>query len=140
MIKGIHAMFYSPAAEEVRAFIRDKLGLPFTDVGDGWLIFDVPDAEIGCHPASSAQHGISFYCDDIHQTVADLKRRGVQFSSGISDEEWGTVTKFMMPGGSEVELYQPKYKRTAATPKSASSPRQRHRRLRKTPKRPLSRK
>jgi hypothetical protein len=88
MIKGIHAMFYSPAAEDVRAFIRDKLGLPFTDVGDGWLIFDVPDAEIGCHPASSTQHGISFYCDDIHQTVADLKRRGVQFSSGISDEEW----------------------------------------------------
>ena len=27
VIKGIHTMFYSPKAEELRAFIRDKLGL-----------------------------------------------------------------------------------------------------------------
>ncbi|MBI3974993.1 MAG: extradiol dioxygenase [Armatimonadetes bacterium] len=109
MIKGVHAMFYTPQAEELRAFIRDKLGLPFKDVGDGWLIFDPSAAEIGCHPADRAYHEISFYCDDIHQTVADLKVRGVEFTSDVTDEGYGLVTRFRMPGGHEVELYQPKY-------------------------------
>ena len=42
MIRGVHTMFYSSKAEELRAFIRDKLQFPHTDVGEGWLIFDVP--------------------------------------------------------------------------------------------------
>ncbi|HEX2523063.1 MAG TPA: hypothetical protein VHP35_13150 [Terriglobia bacterium] len=45
MIKGVHGMFYSSEAEALRAFIRDKLGFPYSDVGDGWLIFDLPEAE-----------------------------------------------------------------------------------------------
>jgi hypothetical protein len=35
MIRGLHAMFYSAEAEALRSFIRDKLGLPATDVGEG---------------------------------------------------------------------------------------------------------
>jgi len=35
MIKGVHAMFYASHAEELRAFIRDKLGFPVTDAGYG---------------------------------------------------------------------------------------------------------
>jgi hypothetical protein len=34
MIKGVHAMFFTSHAEEMRAFIRDKLKFPFTDVGE----------------------------------------------------------------------------------------------------------
>ena len=45
MISGVHAIVFSPAAEEVRAFFRDTLGLPFVDAGDGWLIFALPPAE-----------------------------------------------------------------------------------------------
>ena len=30
MIKGVHTMFYSSEAEELRAFIKDKLGFPAT--------------------------------------------------------------------------------------------------------------
>ena len=44
MITGVHPMFYSSKAEELRAFIRDKLDFPCTDVGGGWLIFDLPEA------------------------------------------------------------------------------------------------
>lgn len=109
MIRGIHAMFYTPQAEAMRAFIRDKLGLPFSDVGDGWLIFDPPAADIGCHPSDRTYHQFSFYCDDIHQTVADLKGRGVEFTSEVSDEGWGLATTFRLPDGTEVELYQPQY-------------------------------
>src|SRR5437867_4571905 len=103
MIKGVHTLFYTPKAEELRAFIRDQLGFPFTDVGDGWLIFDLPEADMGCHPSdakdgkTSGTHDISFYCDDIHQTVAQLKKRGVEFADDIADQGYGLVTHFRMP-------------------------------------------
>ena len=109
MIKGMHALFYSPKPEETRAFIRDKLGFPYTDTGEGWLIFDMPEADLGCHPAEEVSHAVSFYCDDIEKTVKDLKSRGVEFTSGITDESWGLLTHFRMPGDVVVELYQPKY-------------------------------
>ena len=51
MIRGVHTMFYSSQPEELRAFLRDKLGFPCSDVGEGWLIFDLPEADMGCHPA-----------------------------------------------------------------------------------------
>ena len=55
MIRGMHAMFYSSEPEKLRAFLRDKLGLQGFDVGDGWLIFDAPEADLGCHPAHGLQ-------------------------------------------------------------------------------------
>ena len=87
MIKGVHTMFYSSQAEELRAFIRDKLGFTYTAVGDRWPIFDLPEGDMGCHPSGSEDgkvagaHNISFYCDDIEATVTDLKGRGVKTQS-----------------------------------------------------------
>src|SRR5713226_2212805 len=111
MIKGMHGLFYVPNPEEVRAFIRDKLGFAHHDIGEGWLIFDIPEADLGVHPSDNAYHSISFYCDDIHKTVEELRLRGVELSSGITDEGWGLLTHFRMPGNLEVELYQPKYRK-----------------------------
>ena len=115
MIKGVHTMFYSSQPEALRAFFRDKLRFRATDVGEGWLIFDLPEADLGCHPAdpehgapSGAPH-ISFYCDDIEKTVAELKGRGVEFTGEIADHGYGLVTHFKVPGGFEVQLYQPRY-------------------------------
>ncbi|SRR5258708_21288476 len=116
MIKGVHAMFYTPQADELRAFLRDKLGLPFVDTGGGWLIFNLQDAEVASHPAAEARHQLSFYCDDLPQTVAELKQRGVEFSDDIREQEWGWLTHFKLPGGDEVELYQPKYSTDGARP------------------------
>jgi catechol 2,3-dioxygenase-like lactoylglutathione lyase family enzyme len=114
MIRGLHAMFYSSQANELRAFLRDKLGLRGTDVGDGWLIFDAPEADLGVHPSegASAPSGtadISFYCDDIAATVNELRARGVEFTKDVEDQGYGLVTFFKVPGGFEVQLYQPKY-------------------------------
>jgi catechol 2,3-dioxygenase-like lactoylglutathione lyase family enzyme len=109
VIKGVHAMFYTPQADELRVFLRDKLGLPFVDTGGGWLIFNLSDAEVASHPATEARQQLSFYCDDIHQTMAELQQRGVEFTSGVSEEAWGWLTHLKLPGGGEVELYQPKY-------------------------------
>jgi predicted enzyme related to lactoylglutathione lyase len=120
MITGVHTMFYSSEPEALRAFLRDKLRLAYTDVGQGWLIFDLPDAEMGCHPAEpskgapSGTHYISFYCDDIEKTVADLKGRGVEFTEPVSDAGYGLITHFKMPGDIKVQLYQPRYTRNSA--------------------------
>jgi predicted enzyme related to lactoylglutathione lyase len=115
MIKGVHTMFYTSEPEALPAFLRDNLGFPATDVGDGWLIFDLPEADMGCHPVEdvnsppSGTPDISFYCDDIAATVADLMARGVEFTDEASEAGYGFVTHFRMPGGFAVQLYQPKY-------------------------------
>ena len=118
MIKGVHTIFYSSDAAGLRAFLRDKLGLKATDVGDGWLIFDLPEADMGCHPTDetgenppSGTPDISFYCDNIEQTVQELKDRGVEFKGGIQDFGYGLVTHFNMPGNFSVQLYQPNYQK-----------------------------
>ena len=125
MITGVHTMFYSSKADELRAFMRDKLRFHATDVGHGWLIFDLPEVEMGCHPADPANNApsgmqhISFYCDDIHQTVTELKRRGVEFTEEIQDHGYGLVTHFRVPGGFAVQLYEPRYSKRPKSQRSA---------------------
>jgi catechol 2,3-dioxygenase-like lactoylglutathione lyase family enzyme len=115
MIRGVHTMFYSSEPEALRAFFRDKLGFPASDVGGGWLIFDLPEADLGCHPADPADGApsgtahISFYCDDIERTVAELRGRGVEFTDPVEDHGYGLVTHFKAPGSFAVQLYQPRY-------------------------------
>src|SRR5436189_172538 len=115
MIRGVHTMFYSSEPEALRAFLRDKLGFSCTDVGGGWLIFDLPEADMGCHPADpkegapSGTHDISFYCDDIELSVREMKVLGVEFTGPVEDRGYGYVTHFKAPGGFAIQLYQPKY-------------------------------
>ncbi len=121
MIKGVHTMFYTSEPEALREFIRDKLGFPHTDIGSGWLLFDLPEADMGCHPAgppdgeASGTHAISFYCDDIEETIEELKGRGVEFVGEIIDEGYGLVSRFKVPGDFEMQLYQPLYTKSAST-------------------------
>ncbi|MGB0175937.1 MAG: VOC family protein [Owenweeksia sp.] len=117
MIKGVHTMFYSSHAKELREFLRDKLGFKGHDIGDGWLIFEMPEGDMGVHPADapgeegapSGTHDISFYCDNIEETVAELKQKGVEFRGDIEDQGYGFVTYFKVPGDFYLQLYQPKY-------------------------------
>lgn len=120
MIRGVHTMFYTSEPEALRAFLRDKLGFTrCTDVGEGWLIFDLPEADMGCHPAEavdgkrSGTPHISFYCDDLRATVAELKQRGVEFVDDVQDLGYGLVTHFRMPGDFAAQLYQPLYEKHA---------------------------
>jgi catechol 2,3-dioxygenase-like lactoylglutathione lyase family enzyme len=120
-------MFYSSEPEALRAFLRDKLGFRGHDVGGGWLIFDLPEADMGCHPAEKEQgttagtHDISFYCDDVEKTVAELKARGVEFTEPITDRGFGLATHFKMPGNCAVQLYQPRYTKGGPSQEPAST-------------------
>ncbi len=122
MIRGLHGLFYSSDVEATRAFIRDKLKLPYSDTGEGWLIFDLPEGDVGVHPIEesgdppSGTHNVSFYCDDIHGTVAELQARGVQFDQEVEDHGFGFATYFTMPGDVKVQLYEPKYEKNPSKP------------------------
>jgi DNA-binding transcriptional ArsR family regulator len=124
MIRGIHGMFYSSKDKELRAFLRDKLGLPATDIGGGWLIFDFEIGDLGVHPvdygAKSGDHDISFFTDDLEGTVAELRGRGVKFDDDIADHGYGYVTHITAPGGVRVQIYQPKYPKKGLAPKASA--------------------
>jgi catechol 2,3-dioxygenase-like lactoylglutathione lyase family enzyme len=108
MIRGMHGMMFSTDAPATRAFFRDVLGFQGVDVdGDGWLIFNMPEADLGFHPDSSPGYHVSFYTDNIHQTVEELTAKGVQFTKPVEDQGFGLVTAFAAPGGLEIQLYQP---------------------------------
>lgn len=113
IVRGVHALLYSSQAHELRAFIRDKLGFKATDVGEGWLVFDVPYADLGVHPTEgdppSGTAHVSFYCDDIAASLRELKSRGVEVAQDVVDQGWGLVAKLKVPGGFDVQLFQPKY-------------------------------
>lgn len=131
MIQGMHLTLFTPDADGLRDYFRDKLRFPYADVGEGWLIFGLPTADVGCHPiAQGEQHRfrdteavsvvprVAFFCDDIQKTVQELSGRGVEFIGEISDEGYGLVIRFKIPGGLEVELYQPRYEKKFKKPRN----------------------
>jgi hypothetical protein len=110
MIKGVHALIYSKQAEQVRAFFRDVLKYPSVDAGHGWLIFALPPAELGIHPAGDHQHyELYLMCDDIKGTMEELRSRGVDFLRPVEEAGFGKVTGIKLPGGLELGLYEPRH-------------------------------
>lgn len=91
-------MFFAPVAAELRALFRDVVQMPHRDAGDGWLIFGGPEGELGFHEGAENKPHISLYCDEIEGTVAELRSRGVEFTTGIEDHGYGWVTFFKAPG------------------------------------------
>jgi predicted enzyme related to lactoylglutathione lyase len=110
MITGAHTLIHTERPEEVRAFFRDVLGLPFVDTGDGWLIFALPPAELGVHPGEGpTHHQLTLMCGDVEATVAELSAKGVELTRPVTDAGYGLETGIRLPDGSELALYQPKH-------------------------------
>jgi catechol 2,3-dioxygenase-like lactoylglutathione lyase family enzyme len=114
MINGLHALLYSTDAPALRNFFRDVLGFPYVDAHEGWLIFAMPPAELGMHPAApnSAEagiHNVSLMCDDIKSTVAELQAKGANFRGPVEDRRYGLVATIELPGGGFMDLYQPRH-------------------------------
>jgi predicted enzyme related to lactoylglutathione lyase len=110
VITGVHALIYTKDVEAARAFFRDVLGFPWVDAGQGWLIFALPPAELAAHPTVENGHcALYLMCDDVRKTVAELKRKGAEFTRPIMEQSWGFVTSLNLPGGGELGLYEPKH-------------------------------
>lgn len=110
MINAVHVLFDSPNPEVDRAFLRDVLGFAHVDDGQGWLIFKLPPAEVGVHPAEKAGSGFYFMCDDLESTLSELTAKGVEVVQAPSNQGWGIVSWIRLPGGAEMGLYQPFHK------------------------------
>ena len=109
VIFGAHVIVFTQDAEADRNFFRDVLEMTNVDSGGGWLIFKMPPSEIAFHPTDeSPTNEIYLLCDDLAAEMERLEARGVDFSS-VDDERWGTVTRFTLPGGTTIGLYQPKH-------------------------------
>lgn len=109
MINGTHLVIHSADPKADRAFFRDVLEYPHVDVGHGWLIFKLPPAELGIHPADAPSHELFLMCDDLEATIAELEAKGVDFTQPVTDAGWGLRTTLRLPGGSELGLYQPRH-------------------------------
>ena len=121
-INGTHMLLYTTEPEKLRAMLRDVFGFKHVDAGHGWLIFRTPPSEVGVHPSEDGNegtHAISFMCDDINATIADLKSKGVNVDTPPADHGYGIVTMMHLPGGCDVQLYEPRHP-IAADIKSAS--------------------
>ena len=109
-IIGTHLLIYTPEAEAARSVLADVFGFEKVDVGEGWLIFRLPQAELGVHPSDGAtSHSISFMCDDIHATVAELLANGVTVQGPPVEAGWGIAATAELPGGVEVMIYEPRH-------------------------------
>jgi catechol 2,3-dioxygenase-like lactoylglutathione lyase family enzyme len=109
MITGLHAIVFSPEADKVRAFFADTLGFSSVDAGGGWLIFAMPPAELAVHPADGGRHELYLMCDDIHETLAGLRAKGVEVAQEVSDQGWGLLAAIRLPDGTRFPIYQPRH-------------------------------
>jgi catechol 2,3-dioxygenase-like lactoylglutathione lyase family enzyme len=109
VIAGAHTIVYADDAEAARTFFRDVLGFDAVDAGDGWLIFALPPGELATHPGDAGSHELFLMCHDVQATVEELERRGVDFTTPVTDEGWGLLTRFRVPGAGEIGLYQPRH-------------------------------
>ncbi|MCB0917319.1 MAG: extradiol dioxygenase [Actinobacteria bacterium] len=113
VITGAHVILYSkdPAAD--REFLAEVLGLPDIDVGDGWLIFGLPPAEVAVHPAQ--EQGLELYLmtDDVAAFIATATAAGTRCAP-VADRGWGLLTTLTLPGGGDLGVYEPRHARPPA--------------------------
>ena len=114
MLIGAHSIIYSTNPDADRAFLRDVLTLPNVDVGDGWLIFGLPPAEVAVHPSNKNDvHEFYLMCDDVEAFVAEMKTHNVACGP-VQNQGWGLLTRMTLPGGGKLGIYQPRHARPHA--------------------------
>ena len=105
MIIGAHSILYSQRPEADRAFLRDVLGFPHVDVGEGWLIFGLPPSEVAVHPSEENDiHEFYLMCHDVEAFVGHLLQLGTvveheRMEPRVGDRHRGAVAE----RGREVE-------------------------------------
>lgn len=124
-VSGAHMILYSKNADADRGFLRDVLGFPHVDVGQGWLIFALPASEIAIHPAQgSGEHEIYLMVDDVAAFAARMNDRGI-LCTPPRDQGWGVLTQLSLPGGGQLGIYEPRHARPTWSASLTRTPRPR---------------
>ena len=111
MIIGAHTIIFSTNPEADRAFLRDVLKLRNVDAGEGWLIFELPPAEVAVHPYERNNvHRFYLMTDDIEEFILEMEHHNVGCEP-VVEAEWGVLTNITLPGGGKLGIYQPRHAR-----------------------------
>ena len=114
MVHGVAAVWV-PVRDMSRAvdFYRDTLGLKVNSTQDEWSDLEANGLKIGLN-AREEVHGseggavITFEPEGgIDEAVEELRGKGVEFSGGISDHEWGRIAPFKDSEGNDLQLFEP---------------------------------
>jgi uncharacterized glyoxalase superfamily protein PhnB len=134
MINGAHFLLYSQDPSADQAALQEILASRSVPTMGGRRILALPPAEIATHldegtfeqrHAGHDLRGIILYlvCDDLPQTIAALKEKGID-CTGSEDTEFGLKTTILLPGGGKLGLYQPSHELAFAPDNAEQWPRQ----------------
>jgi hypothetical protein len=131
MITGAHIILYSASPAADRVFLRDVLGLPHVEVGEGWLIFGLPPSEVAVHPSEKNDvHELYLLCENVQDFIEKMGERGISCAE-VRNAGWGLLTRVTLPGGGKLGVYEPRH----ARPKAPSVRTRRKKAKKKTAKR-----
>ncbi len=94
---------------------REKMGLEVGGEAEGhWVVVHPPGEGGGTHlhlcadiyPLEPGNTGIGLMVDNLDETYAELKERGVEFAVEPRQEEWGTYAMLKDPDGNEFWLFE----------------------------------
>ncbi|MGI9394708.1 MAG: VOC family protein [Boseongicola sp.] len=109
MFSGSHLVVFSTEPDADRELMAKMTCGKRVDAGDGWMIYEMPPAEIAIHPSGGGtHHELHFMCEDIEVTRQQLADFGID-STEPTDQGYGIVSEFTMPGGSVIGFYQPRH-------------------------------
>ena len=67
------------------------------------------DAALTAKAAEAPAHELSFMCDDLTATMADLRAKGIEFEGEPQMGGFGAFVTMVLPGTVKVLLYQPRH-------------------------------
>jgi catechol 2,3-dioxygenase-like lactoylglutathione lyase family enzyme len=90
-------------AERSARWYEEKLGFEISNEDNHWVIARLKGADWMLHLCEGelepGNTGIGLYSDDVENTVADLKRKGVKFDQDYVKAGWGGNASFRDPDG-----------------------------------------
>src|SRR5262245_28824797 len=140
MIIGAHSILYSVRPDADRKFLQDVLKLPSVDVGEGWLIFGLPPAEVAVHPSETNDvHEFYLMCDDVEGLIGEMTSRNISCTPA-QNLGWGVLTQLTLPGGGKLGIYQPRHARPKSMPATKAKKAKKVKKARKAAKKAPARK
>ena len=106
----------------------NMLNLPHLDAGGGWLIFALPPAEMGIHPAEKnltqphagqnlAAAAVYLMCDNLQETLDSLSAKGGEHTL-IQEARWGIASSIRLPSGAQLGVYEPHHPLATSLPEA----------------------
>ena len=92
-------------------WFKEKLGFEIRDNEGHWITVAPKGSKLVIHLCEGdklepGNTGFAFYVKDATKEEAELRKKGVQFTSPVKKESWGTNGMFADPDGNEFWLFQ----------------------------------